>query len=159
MRVFVLLVAVIVIGFSSPSWAKGCYSSVEAEAENAIRIHSELMVIGLNCQHMTPRGWKNFYQQYREITNQHSDMLSGYEETLITHYRKAGASNAERKMHDLRTGFANEVSANIARMRPDIFCSTYSPRIPRVAGMSRGEFVQWIQTSTGGRNLSRPICH
>lgn len=154
-RIFVLML-VAVIGFSSPSWAKGCYSAAEAEAEQAIRIHSELMVIGLNCQHMTPEGWKNFYSQYREITNNYSDMIGGYERTLISHYNKSG--NGERKMHDLRTGFANEISTNIARMRPDVFCATYSPRIPKVANMSRGEFVQWIQTSAGGQNLSKRTC-
>ena len=33
-----------------------CYTHEEAEAEQGIRIHSELMVIALNCQHMTPHG-------------------------------------------------------------------------------------------------------
>ena len=47
-----------------------CYTQEEAEAEQGIRIHSELMVIALNCQHMTPKGWKNFYQQYQELIHE-----------------------------------------------------------------------------------------
>ena len=39
---------------SAPAMAANCYSAAEAEAEQGIRVHSELMVIGLNCQHMTP---------------------------------------------------------------------------------------------------------
>lgn len=30
-----------------------CYTSAEAEAEQAIRLHSELLVIGLNCRHFS----------------------------------------------------------------------------------------------------------
>ena len=81
MRVF--LSCLILVCFSVQAQAAGCYNSSEAEAEQGIRIHSELMVIGLNCQHMTPRGWKNFYQEYREITSRYRDLFSGYEQTLI----------------------------------------------------------------------------
>ena len=153
---FYVLLFVAVVSVSAPVLAKSCYSSAEAEAEQAIRIHSELMVIGLNCQHMTPRGWKNFYQQYREITNNYSRTISGYESTLISYYNQSG--NGERKMHDLRTSFANETSTNSARMRPDVFCAKFSPRIPKVANMSRTEFVDWIKASASTQRLSKPLC-
>jgi len=117
---FVMLVLVLSAGSAQ---AKSCYSQAEAEAENAIRIHSELMVIGLNCQHMTPRGWKNFYQEYREITARH----------------------------------ANQTSTDSAKMRPDVFCSTYAPRIPKVGQMSRQEFMQWASSSSNGRS-TKPLC-
>ena len=145
--------------FVSTAEARSCYSAGEAEAEQGIRIHSELMVIGLNCQHMTPRGWTNFYSQYRQITNKHADLFSGYEKTLINYYRKAGANNPERKMHDLRTSFANKVSKDVAKMRPDVFCATFAPRIPRAAEMSRADFKEWASTMHPSTPLSRPVCH
>ena len=149
----VLLIALFAL-FITPSMAqaKSCYSQAEAEAENAIRIHSELMVIGLNCQHMTPRGWKNFYQEYREITARHQDLFASYEKTLI----KANGGS-ERKMHDMRTSFANQTSADIARTRPDVFCAAHSPRIPKVGQMSREEFKQWAASSASGRS-TKPLC-
>lgn len=149
-----LFVAMFLCLVSSSAFASSCYSAKEAEAEQAIRIHSELMVIGLNCQHMTPRGWKNFYQQYREITQRHQSLLSNYEKTLI---RSNGGS--ERKMHDMRTSFANKTSTDAAKMRPDVFCSTYAPRIPRVAQMSRAEFQQWAAAAAASQRLTKPICH
>lgn len=149
----VLLFAMAILLISAPAFAKGCYTPAEAEAEQAIRIHSELMVIGLNCQHMTPRGWKNFYTQYREITSKNQSLLSGYEKTLIS-----ANGGSERSIHDMRTAFANKTSTDSARMRPDVFCATYAPRIPKVAQMSRDEFKQWAATSAQSQNSTKPMC-
>jgi len=103
---------------------------------------------------MTPRGWKNFYQQYREITSKYQDLFANYEKTLVS-----SNGGSERKVHDLRTSFANKASTDIAQMRPDVFCATHSPRIPRVANMSREEFKQWVRASAGSQRLSRPVCN
>ncbi len=150
MRVLLFVLA-LVIG-STTAQAKSCYSAAEAEAEQAIRIHSELMVIGLNCQHMTPRGWKNFYQQYREITQRHKQMFSNYENVLIK------ANGSERSVHDMRTAFANKTSTDAAQMRPDVFCATYAPRIPKVAQMSKEELRQWAVSSVGTQSSTKPLC-
>jgi len=144
--------------FTSQVRAQNCYSAQEAEAEQGIRIHSELMVIGLNCQHMTPAGWTNFYAQYRQITNRHADLFAGYENTLISYWSKNGAANPEGRLHDLRTRFANKVSTDAARMRPDLFCANYAPRIPKAAEMSRSDFRRWASTFHQGHPVSQPIC-
>ena len=146
----ILLIALSLIIGTTSAQAKSCYSPSEAEAENAIRIHSELMVIGLNCQHMTPRGWQNFYSQYRQFTSRHQDLFSNYEKTLVK------AHGSERKIHDLRTSFANQTSSDVAKMRPDVFCATFAPRIPKVAGMSRAELQDWVTTSSN--RPTKPIC-
>lgn len=132
-----------------------CYNRDEAEAEQGIRIHSELMVIALNCQHMTPPGWKNFYQQYQEITARHAALIGGYENVLINYFALAGKPNPERAFHDLRTSFANKVSTDAAQMRPDIFCSQYAPRLPKVDKMSSAEIKTW---AADFRSPSRPLC-
>lgn len=154
------LVFLILLVFSMPAYAIGdCYSPAEAEAEQGIRIHSELMVIALNCQHMTPKGWKNFYQQYQEITARNSSLISGYESTLIGYYTREGVADPERKFHDLRTNFANKVSTDAARMRPDVFCATYAPRLPKVDRMSAADFRRWAANIVPGRPVSAPVCH
>lgn len=156
MRFFAIVLSVLLV--SAPALARSCYSPAEAEAEQGIRIHSELMVIGLNCQHMTPRGWKNFYAQYRELTARHSDLFAGYERTLIDYFAKSGAGNPEGRLHDLRTAFANKVSTDAATMRPDIFCATYAPRIPKAAQMSRDDLRRWAATIVPSHPVSHPVC-
>lgn len=152
------LIVLFVFLLSTPASAAGCYSAQEAEAEQAIRIHSELMVIGLNCQHMTPKGWKNFYQEYREMTARQQSMISAYESTLVNYFAKNGG-NAEKKMHTLRTAFANKISTDAAQMRPDIFCATFAPRIPKAAKMSTAEFKDWAASTSTTQRLSQPVCH
>jgi hypothetical protein len=153
-----LLFSLIALIFMSTPVMASCYSAEEAEAEQAIRIHSELMVIGLNCQHMTPRGQQNFYSQYRAITNRHADLFSNYENTLVNYFSKNGG-NAERKVHDLRTSFANRVSTDAANMRPDVFCSNYVRRLKQVNRMSRAELQQWAATAAMSEPLTQATCH
>lgn len=158
MRFLPVFVAILMC-VSAPVFAKNdCYSQSEAEAEQGIRIHSELMVIGLNCQHMTPRGWKNFYQQYREITQANADLFANYESTLINYFSREGESNPEGRLHDLRTKMANKVSDDAAKMRPDIFCATYAPRLPKAAEMSRDDLRRWASTFHASHPVSHPIC-
>lgn len=135
-----------------------CYTQAEAEAEQGIRIHSELMVIALNCQHMTPRGWKNFYQQYQEITARNANLIGNYENVLINYFALAGRPNPERAFHDMRTTFANKVSTDAARMRPDIFCSQYAPRLPKVDKMTTADIKAWAANVNPGQPASHPLC-
>ncbi len=135
-----------------------CYTPEEAEAEQGIRIHSELMVIALNCQHMTPRGWTNFYQQYQRITSKNATLIGGYEETLINYFAVSGRSNPERAFHDMRTNFANKVSTDAARMRPDIFCSQFAPRLPKVDQMTTAQIKNWAADFRNGQKVSHPLC-
>jgi len=148
-----LVVMLTVTSFGLPAWAKSCYNAKEAEAEQGVRIHSELMVIGLNCQHMTPKGWTNFYSQYRTITNRNQSLFQGYEKTLLRHYN----GNAKR-IHTLRTGFANKISTNAAHMRPDVFCATFAPRIPQVAQMSKEQIRQWVSSASKTEPQTKAAC-
>lgn len=139
---------------STPS----CYSLFEAEAEQGIRIHSELMVIGLNCQHMTPANQQNYYKQYREFTNIYSDLISTYEETLINYFKKSGHPNPVASLNLMRTAFANKISTDAAKMRPDLFCRKYSPRIPVAMDMDQRQIRQWASTVYPSHPVSKPIC-
>lgn len=142
---------------SSQALAK-CYSMKEAEAEQGIRIHSELMVIGLNCQHLWPKNKPNLYKQYQQFTVKHSHLFSEYEKTLLGFYASEGAKSPEMKLHQLRTDFANEISKDAAVMRPDAFCSMYAPRVPKAAAMNNEKLKKWASTIFPGHPVSHPIC-
>lgn len=142
----------------SPSVIAACYTMKEAEAEQGIRIHSELLVIGLNCQHLWPRTDKNLYLQYKEFTNKHGSVFSGYERTLISFFRREGRDNPEMSLHQMRTDFANKISKDAATMRPDAFCKVYAPRIPRASRMNDKGLRKWAATIFPGHPVSRPVC-
>ena len=143
---------------SSSLKAAECYSAYEAEAEQGIRIHSELMVIGLNCMHLTPPGQKNFYVTYREFTSKHQDLIADYEQTLMNYFKKTGVSKPEAALNDLRTDFANKISTDAANMRPDIFCARYVDRLGKVSTMDRAKVKKWAATIYPSHPVSHPVC-
>lgn len=155
-RLLILVLAM--ISFSTPASAGACYSQYEAEAEQGIRIHSELMVIGLNCQHMGKRHGDNLYMTYRQFTADYADLFSSYESALLAYFQKNGDKNPEATLNTLRTNFANKISDDAAKMRPDVFCSTYAPRIEKAAQMNEQQLRSWAGTIYPSHPVSRPVC-
>ncbi len=145
------------VTFISPLRAQECYQPIEAEAEQGIRIHSELMVIGLNCAHKTTDGGTGLYISYKEFTNKHADLFVKYENILMDHFKKSG-QDAEKAINKLRTGFANKISNDSAKMRPDVFCSLYAPRITQIAALDHDMMRKWAATIYPTHPVSLPVC-
>lgn len=143
---------------SSVRAGEACYSSSEAEAEQGIRIHSELMIIGLNCAHMTPADQENLYAQYRKFTDDNVTLFAGYEDVLMNYFRRVGESAPEGALNDMRTFFANKIANDVAQMRPDRFCRRYAGRIAQAAAMDRKSLRQWAATIYPEHPPSHPLC-
>ncbi|MFN3827417.1 MAG: hypothetical protein ACK4NR_07300 [Micavibrio sp.] len=139
--------------------ASSCYTLPEAEAEQGIRIHSELMVIGLNCQHMYRANGKNLYSEYRNITSDNVKLFASYEERLMEYFKRTGAPDPEGQLNSLRTVFANKIANDSARMRPDQFCKHYAGRIQQVSGMSQADIKKWAGTFYPSHPVSKPLCN
>lgn len=138
--------------------ASGCYTAEEAEAEQGIRIHSELMVIGLNCQHMGKRAGQNLYNDYRQFTADHGPIFANYEVKLMEYFKRNGSANPEQSLNTLRTNVANKISNDVADMRPDVFCSRYSPRILQAKKMSDTDVKKWAATFHPSHPTTKPRC-
>jgi hypothetical protein len=149
---------VITLFFSGSAHAVACYTAAEAEAEQGVRIHSELMVIGLNCKHMTPAGQRDYYAQYKEFSARNGVLFSNYERSLLSFYTRAGFAAPEGELNRLRTTMANKISGDAAKMRPDLFCAYYAPRIPKAAAMTPAQIRAWASAFFRSHPLSQPIC-
>ncbi len=137
----------------------GCFTPADIEAEQAIRIRSELMVIGLNCQASRYRGTsENLYAAYRQFTADHGPELAAYEKQMLDYYRRSGVKNPEASLNTLGTEFGNKISLDVAKMRPDMFCYQYSPRMQKTKGMSAEQFRQWAHTSYASHPPTHPPC-
>jgi len=134
-----------------------CYNAAEFEAEQGLRIHSELMVISLNC-HKTTHSRGNLYIQYKDFTRRHQGLIGEYERTLKNYYARTGKANPERAINDLRTTLANKISHDAARMRPNAFCQAYGGRITQALGMSEDKLRRWAATPFPGHPVSQPVC-
>jgi hypothetical protein len=152
------LLAVFSFSLIPAAKAGSCYSLTEAEAEQGIRIHSELMVIGLNCQHMGKRAGQNLYNDYRQFTVDYGNLFAKYEEILMAYFKKSGDAKPEASLNTLRTNVANKISNDAAQMRPDVFCSRYAPRITQAKGMSEVDVRKWAATTHASHPPSKPLC-
>ena len=138
--------------------ASTCYTQSEAEAEQGLRIHSELMVIGLNCQNMRFSDGTNLYRKYNQFTRENVDIFASYEEKLLEYYKKRGDKNPEASLNTLRTAMANAISNSAARMKPDQFCNRYAGRIFKASAMDRPTLKKWASTLYPSHPVSQPIC-
>ncbi len=154
-----LLTTIVAVLFTATTaHAAACYNKSEAEAEQGIRIHSELMVIGLNCQHMQFGDGTNLYVKYRDFTTKNADLFADYESKLMKYFERTGAANPEAKLNTMRTSFANKISLDSAEMKPHNFCNRYARRIFEVDRMSLAELRGWASTIHESHPLSHPVC-
>jgi len=158
-KIYFLLIIGVILTLHFPSYAKGkCYTQQEAEAEQGLRIHSELMVIALNCQHIKALSEENIYLQYRKMTQNHADLFGQYENTLLEYYKKIHDPDPVARLNSLRTRFANKISNNVAGMRPDIFCLKHVPRIKKALKMNQHQIRQWASQVFSAHPVSYPLC-
>ena len=153
-----ILTLVVIFLSAGHAFAATCYTPEEAEAEQGLRIHSELMVIGLNCINMRFTDGTNLYRKYNEFTKANVDIFAGYEKELLAYYTKRGDSDPEASLNTLRTLLANNISNSAARMKPDQFCNRYAGRIFKASDMDRSSLRKWASTIYPSHPVSNPIC-
>lgn len=151
-----LFLILIMILLPNLALAQQCYNAEQLEAEQGLRIHTELMNIALNCQHLAAVGTV-LTQQYEQFTHRNVDLIEGYENTLRAFYASEG-TNPEATLNTFRTMMANRIAQDAVRLQPNVFCKAYGDRIVQANGMSREKFRKWAQTVFPGYPITRKIC-
>lgn len=152
-----LLAAAVAVAAAPAAAAPACYSPSEFEAEQAIRLHTELMVVGLTCQRLDPA--KDAFGSYQKFTTKHRRALMEYESRLLSHFKRVEKGGGEKSFHAFRTEVANEVAQRAALMLPASYCAVGQAVVDRAAAMSADEFKRSVaDASDGGLIFSRPPC-
>lgn len=159
MKLFVCLLTFLfgIVVFAKASSA-ACYTMEQAEAEQGLRIHSELMVIGLNCRHLYSAYPEDLYQKYKRFTSNNGVLFADYEQKLYSFFSQQG-KDPDASINALRTGYANKISSDAATMRPDLFCRMYAPRIDKAMTMSTAEIRKWASTFFPSHPVKYPLCN
>lgn len=105
--------------FAMPARA-ACYTAEQAQAELALRIHSELMVIGLSCAAALDD--PAIFNRYIDFTQRHAHELHGYEQALTSFFANSGKQAARKRFDTWRTTIANAVSTRAALSSTQIYC-------------------------------------
>lgn len=157
-RLIILALALLALVFpgtaSVAAAAGGCYTPAAYEAEQGLRIHSQLMVIGLTCQRMP--GASGIYAKYHRFTEANRDIIRDYENEIIAHFRRNGSSAPEKDFHALRTSIANDVSTQAMSMRVDRFCRQFMPVLSQALQMNGQQVRQWVVSAPAPSSL--PAC-
>jgi hypothetical protein len=132
-----------------------CYNAEQLEAEQGLRIHSELMVIALNCQHLA--GSESLYTEYEQFTQKNLGLIKGYEDTMRGFFASEGKSG-EKSLNDFRTALANRIANEAVRLQPNVFCRAYGSRITQANAMSQAKLRKWAQTVFPTYPLTQQVC-
>jgi len=149
-------VAVCMTSLATQAVAEQCYTPREFEAEQGLRIHSELMVISLTCM-KTAQG-SSIYDKYQTFTKKNSTLIKEYENDMISYYRAQGAASPEKQFHSLRTSLANEISQHAIKMSTGSFCQHFASRIDSALAMDQEKLRRWAQQPWPNSPTSQPIC-
>jgi len=154
LRYFLSLV--FIFSMTLTAQAKTCYTAGEVESEQGLRIHSELMVIGLTCAKV--RGGQSLYSKYQSFTRKNKYLIEEYENTMIRYFKESGASSPAKSLHGLRTGIANEISQKAIRMNIGAFCNHYKTRIDQALNMDHDTIRRWARKTWPSQPTTRPLC-
>lgn len=106
-----------------PAFAKGaCYTPEQLQAEQALRLHSELMVIAVGCHQGS--GGENLITAYGDFTKKNIHTLHEAEQTMIAYYH-----GSVDRLDRLRTRLANEFGQKSANMSSGRFCTAYRDKV------------------------------
>lgn len=153
-----LILAVLLTIIATPAVAaQQCYNLAQLEAEQGLRIHTELMTIALNCQHLVASG-VSLTRQYEQFTQTNIGLIKQYEDTMRAVFRAEGQPDSDTNLNTFRTMLANRIANEAVRLQPNVFCRAYSGLITQANGMSQPQFRTWAQTVFPGYPLTRPLC-
>ncbi|KAA0591943.1 hypothetical protein FZ942_30355 [Azospirillum lipoferum] len=145
---------------SSAPAAPACYNRTEHAAEQLMRLHTEMMVVGLTCRTVVPE--KKPFDLYQDFSVKNRALLSSSEASLISFYKRSGSGgNATRQFDMFRTELANEISRRAATIGIPQYCANFVDRSVAAKDLTADD-LRTLTSDEKGAGLmhlaSRPLC-
>ncbi|CAO3440616.1 hypothetical protein [Azospirillum endophyticum] len=145
---------------SSAPATPACYNRAEHAAEQLMRMHTEMMVVGLTCRTVMPD--KKPFDLYQDFSVKNRALLSSSEASLIAFYKRSGAGgNATRQFDMFRTELANEISRRAATIGIPQYCANFVDRSAAAKDLTADD-LRTLTSDEKGAGLmhlaSRPLC-
>ncbi len=140
--------------------APACYNRTEHAAEQMMRLHTEMMVVGLTCRTVVPD--KKPFDIYKDFSVKNRALLSNSEASLISYYKRSGSGgNATRQFDMFRTELANEISRRAATIGIPQYCANFVERSAVAKDLTPDDLrtLTSDEKNAGLMHLaSRPLC-
>jgi hypothetical protein len=127
-----------------PAFAgNACYTPEEMQAEQLLRLHSELMVIMVTC-HTGSQG-EDLITAYTGFTRANIGVLHAAEKTMMDYYSMNYSGDATARLDSLRTKLGNEYGQKSADISAPVFCSRYRDKVVTFYGATAGRIADEIR--------------
>ncbi|MDD3370610.1 MAG: hypothetical protein PHE27_02165 [Alphaproteobacteria bacterium] len=127
MRFARLIFCALLSSLSCPAFAAtACYSPKQVQAEQLLRLHSEMMVIAVTCRQASDG--RSLSRAYTGFTRKNVQLIKSAEDTLVAYYKKQKGDPVDR-LDKLRTKLANEYGQKVAEVSAPAFCAQNRDRV------------------------------
>lgn len=155
MRILKLFLIVCLLLAPGALTARECYVPEEYEAEQGLRLHTDLEVISLTCKYDGYR--RPLRQSYGVFVKKYSKWISGWENTIARLYAYMGNSKNE-VIDNFRTSLANAKGREAGTLTPRQFCLKYANWVPAVASWTPDQVKEYIRRPDPDRKTRKPLC-
>jgi len=149
------LILSLMLLFAVPAFAADCYDAEQAQAEAAIRIHSEIMVTALTCQYDSQA--HSLTDMYVAFGKMHNERLRRAEQTVINYYQKKNGAGVAR-LDKLRTALGNEYAERIAKYDPTTYCGKMADNVTAAGSWTPAQFEEAIVRAAASSSATDPLC-
>ena len=119
-----------------------CMSEAEIAAEQALRLHTAMMVTGLTCHSFYRE--PALFDRYQEFTLAHEDRLGTAQDTIRRFLGRYGAGNRDRLLDTYQTAIANAESRLVADASAPTYCRLRRDQYYTAAGFSEADFDAFV---------------
>jgi hypothetical protein len=135
---------------------EGCYSNEEFEAEQGLRLHTDLEVVMLTCKY---DGYRTpLRDHYAKFLKKNSVSIQRWEGIIARTYARAGGARNE-VIDNFRTMLANQKSGEAGRITPRQFCIKYANWVPVAASWNANQVSQYIRNINPEFPPKKPLCN
>jgi hypothetical protein len=125
-----------------------CLRPAEAEAEQAIRFQTELMVVSETCHEQT----------YPHFLHRNRTALAEYQKRMIERYRRTGAARPKASLDTYMTRLANETALRVSNEPVEALCQEQADFLATANALDAKKFRRYIAKQAAERDAERRRC-
>lgn len=142
----ILVLLCLAIGATAAT--RECLPPAEAEAEQAIRFQTELMVVSETCHEQT----------YPQFLHRNRRALAEYQRRMIERYRRAGEPRPKATLDTYMTRLANETALRVSNEPVETLCHEQADFLATAKTLDGKKFRRYIARQAVARDAEHRRC-
>jgi hypothetical protein len=136
------------LGVGATAANPDCLRPAEAEAEQAIRFQTELMVVSETCHE----------QAYPQFLHRNRRALADYQRRMLERYRRAGAPRPKASLDSYMTRLANETALRVSDEPAEVLCHEQADFLAAAKTLDGKKFRRYITKQAVERDGEHRRC-